>query len=105
MYCENCGTHLENQYLYCFECGTKVNKSIVCESKSSNNILWIILGCFLGIPILIGILMFFLSLFIIVDNKQIIENKNYEINEYYDYENINNNYFYKDDREQVVIIK
>lgn len=104
MYCENCGKRLNEMDLYCSECGIKVNKIELSENKNSAKTIWIVLGCIFGGIILIPIIIFFITFFIIIDNANTIDDfEEYELKEYYDYENINNSYIYKDDTEVIKI--
>ena len=105
MYCENCGHKLENNYLFCSECGTKVSNLFVSSNKISNNTLWIVLGCIFGVIVLIPFVIFLLSFFVIGNNINTVEEKEtYDINEYYDYENMSNNYIYRNDSVEVIEI-
>lgn len=106
MYCENCGHKLGDNHLYCSECGYKSSNNVISKNSSSNKVLWIVLGCIFGIPLLIFAVIFFLTFFIIIDNTKIKEElDDYDISEYYDYEKINNSYIYNDDSIKVIKIK
>jgi len=104
MYCENCGKRLGEDHLYCSECGVKVNRINLADEKNSANTIWIVLGCIFGGIILIPIIIFFITFFIIVDNANTIDDfEDYDLNEYYDYENLNSSYIYKDDTDIIKI--
>ena len=95
MYCENCGYKLNDTHLFCENCGNKINRFIPTNSenaKKSNKTVWIILGCvFGGLFLLFAITIFFLVFFAINVNNSVEEAyEEYEINDYYEYEDINN---------------
>lgn len=104
MYCENCGKRLNEDNLYCSECGTKINRISIFD-KTSNKTLWIIIGCIVGGIVLIPIIIFILTFFIIVDNVKLKEEYDkYNLKEYYDYEKLNNSYIYNNDNSDIILI-
>lgn len=70
MYCENCGNKLQENNVYCSECGFKVKNVVANKTTNSNKTLWIVLvSVFGGIFLVIVLSIIFFTFLIVTENS------------------------------------
>ena len=70
MYCENCGSKLQDNNVYCSECGCRVKNIVANKTTNSNKTLWIVLiSVFGGIFLVIALSIIFFTFLIVTENS------------------------------------